>query len=333
MDGCFRKIGPGCFPPKNHPFWYRVFHYFKPSILGYPYFWNHTYVTSQNDTFHATSVGWWFGRGNQRVSEQWPPNTKPRSVGRNGSLAKKVCQVTTRLSFFWELEWHYPVSKIEEDISINLGLLYDFLEKKSVQKCGLQKNTRQKKGHFKVHPVNVDFPTIQGPTSCRTQMEQTFQVSQFGIFNSTHPKPIFFAKKFETQKPVFSLTRFCPLKAGQKPLMKTLKFRLLVLRVGGAFPQLYLNGQPEEVEDSARRRSCRVPNHIIPPGPKKKVCVWVEDLSEPSRFGGGYVSVFSGDYINVNKSKSQHFLQHFVGRLLNEVWVLNSRTAPHHGRS
>lgn len=113
------------------------------------------------------------------------------------------------------------MSKIEEDISINLGLLYDFLEKKSVQKCGLQK-----KGHFKVHPVNVDFPTIQGPTSCRTQMEQTFQVSQFGIFNSTHPKPIFFAKKFETQKPVFSLTRFCPLKAGQKPLMKTLKFRL-----------------------------------------------------------------------------------------------------------
>lgn len=134
------------------------------------------------------------------------------------------------------------------------------------------KNTRQKKGHFKVHPVNVDFPTIQGPTSCRTQMEQTFQVSQFGIFNSTHPKPIFFAKKFETQKPV-QFDSFLPFKSRAKTPHENPEIQAVVLRVGGAFPQLYLNGQPEEVEDSARRRSCRVPNHIIPPGPKKKVCV------------------------------------------------------------
>ena len=44
IDWCFYR-GIGMFPkmvvPPNHPFWW-VFHY-KPSILGYPYFWKHPY--------------------------------------------------------------------------------------------------------------------------------------------------------------------------------------------------------------------------------------------------------------------------------------------------
>ncbi len=40
----FPKIGV----PPNHPFVHRVFHY-KPSILGYPYFWKHPYNTQWFD--------------------------------------------------------------------------------------------------------------------------------------------------------------------------------------------------------------------------------------------------------------------------------------------
>ena len=38
----------GVFYPPNHPFVHRVFHYFPPSILGYPYFWNVLLVLDVN---------------------------------------------------------------------------------------------------------------------------------------------------------------------------------------------------------------------------------------------------------------------------------------------
>ena len=34
--------------PPNHPFVHRIFHY-KPSILRYPYFWKHPYLTQPMD--------------------------------------------------------------------------------------------------------------------------------------------------------------------------------------------------------------------------------------------------------------------------------------------
>ena len=119
----------------------------------------------------------------------------------------------------------------------------------------------------------------------------------------------------------------CALKAGQKPLHEKWpqapnEIQAVVLRVGGAFPQLYLNGQPEEVEDSAAMVMSGSRPHYPPRDPKKKVCVeskicpnlpdLVEDMF-PFFLEIIYI------YINVNKSKSQHFLQHFVGRLLDEV--------------
>ena len=39
--------------PPNHPMFNRVFHY-KPSILGYPYFWKHPYVLKKDKQYHTT---------------------------------------------------------------------------------------------------------------------------------------------------------------------------------------------------------------------------------------------------------------------------------------
>ena len=46
--GVSRKWG---YPP-NHPFLIRVFHY-KPSILGYPYFWKHPHIYRICFSFHT----------------------------------------------------------------------------------------------------------------------------------------------------------------------------------------------------------------------------------------------------------------------------------------
>ena len=53
----FPKIG-GSNPP-NHPNFNRVFHY-KPSILGYPYFWKHPYHFHYHIVFFKTTLknGW-----------------------------------------------------------------------------------------------------------------------------------------------------------------------------------------------------------------------------------------------------------------------------------
>lgn len=154
----------------------------------------------------------------------------------------------------------------------------DFWKKKPSKNVA-SKNTRQKKGHFKSSPspTNVDFPTIQGPTSCRTQMEQTFQTSEFEFELPPIQNP-FFLVIISKPKNLWSLTPICALKAGQKPLHEKWpqapnEIQAVVLRVGGAFPQLYLNGQPEEVEDSAAMVMSGSRPHYPPRDPKKKVCV------------------------------------------------------------
>ena len=48
----FPRIGVG---PPNHPYLYRVFHY-KPSILGYPYFWKHPFYNKENDHFTTLTL-------------------------------------------------------------------------------------------------------------------------------------------------------------------------------------------------------------------------------------------------------------------------------------
>ena len=37
--------------PPNHPFVHRVWNHYKPSILGYPYFWKHPYKKDGNGHF------------------------------------------------------------------------------------------------------------------------------------------------------------------------------------------------------------------------------------------------------------------------------------------
>ena len=48
----FIWVFPKIMVPPNHPLKNRVFHY-KPSILGYPYFWKHPYTLSFKQTLQS----------------------------------------------------------------------------------------------------------------------------------------------------------------------------------------------------------------------------------------------------------------------------------------
>ena len=82
--GCFRKWWYHGVPP-NHPF-NRVFHY-KPSILGYPYFWKHPY--------RNVDVGNWLFRRLRWVTSSDPNATVTFSLphtflGRNDDLSSRT---------------------------------------------------------------------------------------------------------------------------------------------------------------------------------------------------------------------------------------------------
>ena len=54
--GCFRKWW--VYPP-NHPWINKGFPLFSPSILGYPYFWKHPYITlPETNSSHLKMDGW-----------------------------------------------------------------------------------------------------------------------------------------------------------------------------------------------------------------------------------------------------------------------------------
>ena len=63
----FPKIGV---VPPNHPFVHRVFHY-KPSILGYPYFWKHPYMMVISYTT-CKRIGEMASHSHERLGLSWP---------------------------------------------------------------------------------------------------------------------------------------------------------------------------------------------------------------------------------------------------------------------
>ena len=52
--------------PPNHPFVHRVFHY-KPSILGYPYFWKHPYLKNSKNVLLRSIFPNQFGKDHGKL--------------------------------------------------------------------------------------------------------------------------------------------------------------------------------------------------------------------------------------------------------------------------
>ena len=90
------------FPP-NHPWINRVFHY-KPSILGYPYFWKHPYITGGSEVWGCYVIP-----SNTPFGAGWEKNSIPMKTKLDSLVGRYPGYPPTMMN--WKYDFLQPKKK------------------------------------------------------------------------------------------------------------------------------------------------------------------------------------------------------------------------------